>query len=505
MHRFAAAATRAVALCAVLLAPLRPAAAQEIDTLAIDAHARFLAHDLLEGRGTGTAGEHLARLYLASQLQRIGARGAAPDGGYLQQVPLRRATPVPEGTYLTLGDGAAPGFQLGRDFIWGRGGRDAFVPFAGRALFVGNAALARAATEPLASLEDRVLVLLGTLPADVRPLLEEWRRKGAAGAVMLVLVPDEEAFVEYAAVAGGPYTFVDRDVGEPVWQPGLPTIVAGPAVAEALLADAPIPARALAGEAPFEAVDLGRRVSVRASFRFEDLDAANVAGVVPGTDPALADEYVVYTAHYDHLGIGTPDASGDAIYNGFSDNAAGVAMLLAIADALVRAPAARPALFLFLTGEELGLLGSSYFTAEPLVPLERIAAVINLDGGAPPAPPVQWRIAGGNASSLGQWASEVARERGWRAESSPASPNSDHWPFLAREIPAVFIIPGLEWEGLTSLEREELASRWSFYHQPRDHWDEAFPLTGLQRYAELALALGRRVGNAPARPRWLGP
>ena len=478
------------------------AAAQEIDTLALRAHTRFLADDLLEGRGTGTSGELVARLYLASQLQRIGARGAAPDGEYLQPVPLRRATPVAAETRLILGPDPGTTFEMGSDFVWGRGGNGAFRSFRGTGLFAGNATVAARATAGLTSLDGQVIVLLGTLPADARPLLDEWRRKGAAGAVMLAT--DETAFRNYAAAAGGPFTFVAQSVDEPVWQPELPTIVAGPAVARALLANVTVTDQALSGEQPFDAIPLGQSIDVQAAFRMEDLDASNVAAIVPGSDPARANEYVVYTAHYDHLGIGTPDANGDAIYNGFSDNAAGTAMLLAIADALARNPTARPALFLFFTGEELGLLGSSYYVANPLVPLNQVVAVINLDGGAPPAPPLQWRIAGGNTSTLGELASEVASRRGWEANSSTTSPNSDHWPFLARQIPAVFIIPGLEWEGLNSVERETLASRWSFYHQPGDHWHPEFPFAGLQRYAEIALALGRRVGDATDRPRWIG-
>ena len=180
-------------------------------------------------------------------------------------------------------------------------------------------------------------------------------------------------------------------------------------------------------------------------------------------------------------------------------------MLLAIADALRRDPPARSALFLFFTGEERGLLGSSYYVTAPLVPLERTVAVINLDAGAPPAPPRRWRVAGGTLSTLGELAARTAARFGWTAEPSGARPNSDYWPFLRRGVPAAFLIPGQEWDGVSREERERLRQRWDRYHQPDDEWAADFPWAGLERYARLALELGRVVAEAPDRPRMLEP
>jgi len=233
----------------------------------------------------------------------------------------------------------------------------------------------------------------------------------------------------------------------------------------------------------------------------DDVVAHNIAALIPGSDPARRDEVVAFTAHYDHLGIGAPDENGDSIFNGFSDNAAGVAMLLAIADEIRKDPPARSTLFLFFTGEEQGLLGSTHYVSAPLVPLERTVAVINLDAGAPPAPPIVWRIAGGTQSSLGEDAARIAEERGWTTQLERARPNSDYWPFLQKGVPAAFIIPGRDWEGLSPEEQQRLFERWDRYHQRGDEWKPDFPWAGLQRYAEIGLALGRHVANAPERPR----
>src|SRR5690606_22214764 len=249
------------------------------------------------------------------------------------------------------------------------------------------------------------IVILGSLGAEADRLIPDWIRRGAEGVVYLV--PDPGAFRRVAvALAETARLNVDADVDDPVWQPDLPILVAGPDLSAALLADAPVPPDALDGSRPFAAVSLEREVQARIRFEARALDAANVAAILPGKDPDLRHEVVAFTAHYDHLGIG-PAVDGDSIYNGFSDNAAGTAMLLAIAEALAHEPPARSVLFLFFTGEERGLLGSSYYATSPLIPLERTVAVINLDAGAPPAPPRTWRVAGGTDSPPGQIAAAV--------------------------------------------------------------------------------------------------
>src|SRR5262249_32298792 len=153
---------------------------------------------------------------------------------------------------------------------------------------------------------------------------------------------------------------------------------------------------------------------------------------------------IVFTAHYDHLGVGVPDSRGDSIYNGFSDNAAGVAMLLTIGNGLAKRPNGRPRhtiILLFFTGEEMGLLGSDYYVANPLWPLQTTKGVINLDAGAPPARPWSWRLAAAKSPLL-QLAQDVAADHGWSATTSPATPNSDYFPFARVGVPAIFIVPG---------------------------------------------------------------
>ncbi|MEX1181928.1 MAG: M28 family peptidase [Gemmatimonadota bacterium] len=473
------------------------AGAQEIDTLAIRAHTRFLADDLLAGRGTGTAGERLAADYIQAQLKRIGLRPAGPDSSYLLPVPLRSVSIEPETSVTLTATAGSVTFVTGRHFIVNTGGRGAIADFAGRAVFLGQPTHAAGLLDGRTPVRDRVAVFLGPLGADALAVIPALIRLGATGVILLV--PDSAQFDLYVRGRGDRRFFVDADVNDPVWQPSLPVIIAGPPMTEALLAHATLPPSLIEGTAD-AGVELDLEVRVAIDARVDTVHSANVAGYIEGTDPSLRHQFVVFTAHYDHLGVSVPDAAGDSIYNGFSDNAAGVAMLLAIAAGMADQPAARPVAFLFFTGEERGLLGSTHAAAAPppWLQLDSLAALINLDAGAPPAPPVSWRIAGGVGSAFGELAREVAAAEGWEATLSPASPNSDYWPFLQRGVPSIFIIPGDSWEDTSAAERDALRRRWDRYHRADDHWHPDFPFSGLARYADIARLIGRRVADRPA-------
>ncbi len=463
---------------------------QSVDTLALRGHTRFLASDSLAGRGTATAGERLAASYIASQLERLGLR---PVGGdFLQPVPLHRVFVSPETNVVVQRGNDTVSFLHGRDFILAPGARDAYRSFSGEAVFVGTAE--QAARVPASTLRGRVPVVLGTF-MEAASVLLSWREAAVAGVILAVA--DSAQFDLIARTRATDRFFVDAPVDDPIWQALTPRLIAGPKLLRALLSQVRIP---LAPSPGAVAVPLGRTVRADIVIRTQPAPAANLAAVLPGADAALRDEYIAYTAHYDHLGIGPPDERGDTIYNGFSDNAAGVAMLLAIADVLGASPPPRSVLFLFFTGEERGLLGSSYYATRPLVPLDRTVAVINLDAGAPPAPPVSWRIAG-DSIPLGSLARDVARSRGWTAQLSPASPNSDYWPFIRRGTDAIFIVPGNEWENTTTEQRDALRRRWDRYHLPSDEWSPDFPFRGLERYAEYALEVGRAAARNLPSPR----
>jgi hypothetical protein len=481
---------RAVIVAALLLLASQATLAQQIDSLALRAHTRFLSDDALKGRGTGTPEERIAATYIESQLRALGLAKPAGSNSYFQPLPLRRAT-IDSARLVLNGASGTSTFSAG-EFLINTGGERALRSFAGDALFVGTSEHALAATD--AELRGRVLVLLGTLGADAARLIPRWLAAGVSGAVLLI--PDSAQYDLFAASRGDERYFIAGDVNEPIWQSTLPVVLAGPAVMRVLLAPMSGTLSGLSRGA-FQPVPIDQRVEVTVHATVQPVSSRNVLGVIPGSDPRRAGEYVIFTAHYDHLGVSAPDARGDSIYNGFSDNAAGVAMLLAIAQRLVHDPPARSVGFLFLSGEERGLLGSTYYVEHPLIPLARTNAVVNLDGGAPSAPPVEWRLAGGTNSPLGAIATEIGARHGWKIDLSPASPNSDYWPFVAHNVQSVFLIPGNRWENLTSQQRDALRARWDRYHRPDDEWAEDFPFRGLQRYAQLALEIGLAAAKRP--------
>jgi hypothetical protein len=457
--------------------PERRLASILIDTLALRGHTFFLSSDLLEGRGTGSRGADVAALYIASQCR---ALGMVPlEGGYVQDVPLDQVTVREADTRLAVWHDTDTTKLTPADGFFPVGGTEAALAgFTGQMVFVGTGDDIRRAPDSLPPLRGKVAVTIGPLQASAADLLSA---RGAIGFVHLI--PDDATYQAYVTNMGPPMTILHDPGITSSFYSSVPAVLAGPAVVRALVA-------ALRA-------DRGSTIDVRTAFERHPIPARNIGCLLPGTDARAQDTAVVFTAHYDHLGISVADERGDSIYNGFSDNAAGVAMLLAIAKGLRESPAAglrHAAVFLFFTGEERGLLGSDYFVAHPTFPLERIRAVINLDAGAPPARPWSWQVAGGEGTPLGVLAMDAALARGWSATMSPARPISDFYPFVRHGVPAVAIIPGTaQYEGLSADSSQTLFRRWDHYHQPSDEYDEAFPFVGLQRYAEYAYLLARAV------------
>lgn len=459
----------------------RPLAAQTIDTLSIRAHTRFLASDLLEGRGTGTRGEHTAGLYIASELMRMGLQPAIGND-FRIPVPLKRAIIDNASTRISYADAV---YRSGIDFVWNTGGRGALKSFSGPLVFVGTADTA--AVKRADELRGSIAVMVGPMGAAAEKFVPALIRAGATGVILLV--PDASTFNLYVRSRGDARYFVDAPVNDPVWQADLPVVIAGPTLARAMMNDG--------AREPFTKL----RATLAAEFHalIDDVASYNVAGVIRGSDPKLANEYIAFSAHYDHLGISTPDERGDSIYNGFSDDAAGVAMVLAVGEQFLKQRPARSILLLFFTGEERGLLGSSYYAARPAVPLDQMKGLINLDAGAPSGAPLDWRIAGGTETPLGTTAKNIMAARKWEANLTASSPNSDYYPFLKRGVPAIFIIPGNKWENTTADQQKALREKWDHYHQAADEWNADFPFIGLQRNAEVAYIIGKELANKKTR------
>ena len=221
----------------------------------------------------------------------------------------------------------------------------------------------------------------------------------------------------------------------------------------------------------------------------------NVVGVLPARDGSVDGGLVGITAHLDHLGVGTPDASGDSIYNGFLDDAVSIGMILDVARRYEQAPGDRPLVVMFFNLEEQGLLGSKALVArrdaEPF--LERLKLLIGVDAGSPAGEALTWQIMGAQPPNAGaRIADSLARSHGWTTTASTARPINDVFVFAQRGVPIVFPIPGATWRGYTDAERSAAMRRFDHYHQPSDEWRPDFPWIGTASFADWLWAIVQR-------------
>ena len=472
----------------LLVTGLQPLSAQlPIDTLSMRAQTYFLSHELLSGRATGTVGAELAAEYIASECRSL---GLIPAGStFTQPVPLEESTIEP-GTQLTVNHlGRRLQFSYPSDFTPNVGNKATLLGFGGPAVYVGLAAELEAESVAGIDLQHAVAITAG--PRITTEAVDMLRGRGVVGIVHLL--PDDQTYGLYVGSRGTTRMYHQDATVESSFLPSLPSVLAGPRLSAVLVAGAMqgqnIRVGPLGLEVEFDIVQTRRSVT-----------AANVACLLPGTGGMAEDTAIAFSAHYDHLGVvSPPDTAGDDLYNGFADNAVGVAMLLGIARAMafdLDQPVRHSMLFLFFVGEERGLLGSDYFVAKPFWPLDRTMAVINIDAGAPPGRLVNWSLSGVDSTGLGGIALGIAQARGWQVSTSPAAANSDYYPFVREGVPGVFVKPGPgAYEGISADSSDALRHRWRYYHDPQDEWTEDFPFTGLQRYAEYAYLIARELDS----------
>jgi hypothetical protein len=446
------------------------------DITANDMRARisFLAADRLRGRGTPSRGLEIAAAYIASEFRRFGL-DAAP-GGYMRPYKLVK-TEMGDGWSLAVsrGDRRAR-LRYRRDFVglpWAGG------TVEGRLRFVG-------AEPPEGTVEEEhQVVWVADLAPGAWP--RQWMRAAArAGAAGLIFVVSEERLKRASRWAGGAVT-VDLGDTEPT-VPGALTSREALARAFERLGLSVEPLESGGG-----VVELRARVRLSADLRVETLTAPNVLGILRGRDRRLRDEYVLVSAHMDHLGVGVP-VDGDSIYNGADDNASGTAALLEVAEAMagLREPPRRSVAFLAVSGEEKGLLGSTWFVTHPPIPLGKIVADLNVDMIGR-----NWEdtisVIGKPYSSLGFLVDSVAAAHGelgltvvgdlWPGEGFFF--RSDHFNFARNGIPAVFFFNGVHED----------------YHRPSDEVDK-IRFDKAARVARLVFEVALAIANAEERPRW---
>ena len=539
-ERFARLAFSTGALALVLAAHAETAAIPEsvrhvadtyITRTALEAPIRFLSSDLLEGRGPGTRGDEVARLYLQTRLEAMGYQPGFPNGAWQQPVELVHIKSAVPASWSFQAKGGRVDLKLTDDYSAASGlqTQRVTVPDA-ELVFVGYGIQApeeRWDDFKGAKLTGKILVMMNNNPdwdphlfAGKRRLyygrwtykFESAARQGAVGAII----------IHTTASAGYPWQVV-QDNNEHSELPagneprlGLKAWMTEDAVRRVMRTagydlDKLI---AAARSQNFKPVPLGVHTSLDFTNTLSTIESANVGGILPGSDPQLAKQLVVLSAHHDHFGIGRPDASGDRIYHGAVDNALGCAQALAAARALSALPERprRTLLVLFVAAEEQQLLGSKYYTLHPSVPAGRIAADVNFEGAFDRAMFGRTQDAtliGMGKSSLDEIAESVARSQGrtLRPDQFPDRGyyyRGDQFSFAQVGVPALNVGEGTEVIGRPAGWGREQVEAWERkkYHQPADKLDDSWNFDGLIEDTQLALLSTWLIAQADAMPAW---
>jgi Zn-dependent M28 family amino/carboxypeptidase len=528
-------------LSTTVLSQQRRPAGPRIDEATVRAHVKFLSDDLLEGRGTGARGGELAAKYIAAQLQALGLKGAAPGDSFFQPVSLVGVKADPKTTLLVTGQSGKETLVMAfaDDFVAFTGAQTENVDVNADLVFVGygiNAPeqrwndykggpddyrgkiLVMLVNDPPATTEEpnlfggKALTYYGRWTYKY----EEAARRGAAGVILLHT--DQSAGYPWSVVrtSNGSWRFdIARTQNDPTPFLKFRSWATDDTSRKLMkLAGQDLDAlRSRAASRDFQPVNLGLKAKLNLKSEVQRVLAPNVAGILTGSDPNLRDEFVVYSAHWDHLGIGAPNKAGDTIYNGALDNATGVAAVIAIAETLSKLPPAqrprRSSLFLFPTAEEQGLLGAEWYSKHPLVPIEKTAGNVNLDSLNVLGPTNDFIPLGAERSTLKAVVEAVARERGMRV-SPDARPEqgsffrSDHFPFAKVGVPSISLKEGNDYVGRPQGWGEEQfrAYNTAHYHQPSDELRDSWDFRGLIQEAEIAMAIGRRIADMQAMPKF---
>jgi Zn-dependent M28 family amino/carboxypeptidase len=497
-----------------------------ITTEGFDAHLRFLASDFVEGRAPGSQGSELAALYIATQFELAGLHPVVGDSSFLQAVPLAAVTSRPTLAFRARG-GASFEAEYGPDFVGWSSRPAEQTEIEADLVFVGYGI-----SNPEAGWDDykevdvsgSVLLMLLNDPGPGAPgrfqgdtltyyglpdyKFEEAARRGAAGAI-LIHTRDLAGYgwqlVE--SVRRREQLQLEPAQGDP--RPEFQGIMSR-AASETIVSMAGLDFATLLESATsenFRPIPIGLSVSADVRSEVRSLVDANVAGLLQGGDPELAGEVVVYTSHFDNLGLG-PAIDSDSIYNG----ASGAAMLILLAQAFVRLPErpARSILFLAVTAEQPDLLGTRYYVENPLVPLGSTVANINLDGVNLWGPTHDIVAIAGRASSLEGFvvraaAAEDLRLEGDRAPEQGYLYRSGQFTFMRADVPAVYIGHGLDFIGQMEGWGARMMSdyREDHYRQPSDEYRPDADLRGAVQQGRVAFRVGLAVANARERPSWI--
>ena len=492
-------------------------------------HVRFLAHDLLEGRGTGQRGGDLAAEYMATQFAEYGLKPAGDNGSYLQKVPLVGVTTLLDTTFsLVPQHGAAMDLKPLTDYVATDQTQQPQSEVNADIVFVGYGIEAPEYNwddYKGADVHGKVLLMLVNEPPSDDPKFfkgkaltyygrwtykyEQAARLGAVGVIL----------VHQAEMASYPWDVVrNSNSGEKSYLK-----LEGPAlkvaswihldVAEKLAASSRMNLDKMMADArsrDFHPVNLGAKLKAHMVSKVRDFQSNNVVAMLPGSDRNLKQEAVMYTAHYDHFGI-RPDMPGDNIFNGAQDNATGCGILLELARAYSVASQRprRSIIFAAVTAEEQGLLGSEYLGKHPPISASQISLDLNYDDVKPLGAPEEVEVSGAERTTFyaAVQATAIEFRLAIRPDARPEAGHfyrSDHFSLARVGIPSFSINEGMKFKGhdeAWGLEQNRDYTQ-NHYHQPSDEYHPEMDFTGDSAVARFGFALGWEAANAPKRVEW---
>jgi len=520
---FAAATVLAVASSIALVARAQQKTQSDFDGKTWWDYVKVLADDNMEGRETGSEGLKRAQAYVVEQLKKDGVEPAGSEGFYQPVKFESRQIIEKDSSVALIRNGKTEPLVLGEDANFNT--RIDLAPEVEAPLvFVGyGLTIPEKSYNDLAGLDlkGKIAVIFGGAPADIPGALashyqsasERWKALRAAGVIGVITILNPASMdIPWSRIslnrAHPSMELVDATLNETAGEKL--SMIFNPANAGKLFVDS--------GHTFAEIAELGKdrkplpkfplAASIKAVAKVEKtaVESANVIGKLPGSDPALASEYVVMSAHIDHLGIGEP-INGDKIYNGAMDNGSGSALLLDVARSLKQDPAAhkRSILFVFVTGEEKGLLGSKYFAAHPTVPPKSIVADVNTDMFLPLIPLKILTVYGLQESDLGEIVEKVAESYGVKVQPDPEPQRnsfirSDQYSFIRHGIPSLAMKVGFEpGSPDAKLYKDWLTQR---YHAPSDDVNQPVDLASAASFEAIVRSLVLAIANRTERPQW---
>jgi Zn-dependent M28 family amino/carboxypeptidase len=487
-------------------------------------HVKFFADDSIEGRDTGSEGLRKSQAYAVEQLKKAGLEPAGTDGFYQPVKFTQYQINEAQSSLALVTNGQSKPLSFADDAFIGARSSHTPGPVSASLVFIGyGLVIPEKNLNELAGLEvkGKIVVYISGSPADIptslashyQTIAERWKSLRSAGALGVVGIPNPGSMdIPWSRIALN-RNHPSMDLSDPEFTEtaGLQLAVTfNPASAEALFAGSGHTFAEIAALAkdrkPLPHFPLIPSIDAKVSIQTDKIDSANLVAKLTGSDPALKNEFVVLSAHLDHLGIGEP-INGDRIYNGAMDNAAGSALLLDVAASLKAHPEKlrRSLLFVLVTAEEKGLLGSKYFASHPTVPAKSIVADINVDMFLPIIPLKILKIGGLEESDLGARAAAVAQSVGVKPIADPeplrnAFIRSDQYSFIKMGIPAVKMDFSFE----PGSPEQKILKDWltTRYHAPSDDLNQPVDLHAAALYEEIVRRLLVETADADARPEW---